>query len=179
MSDFNKILHQQCYDSGRWFLISKLTNGKHVCRRLVNSMSTTFHAIQISFSAPCTISIPRDVSHSASWSKHPSSNPFPPSLSLSFLPLPLHFPLPIYLFPLTPFLIFLSFPPFPVSSPAASGVESQPKTEFRAFSVKNLASGENNFSDVREELYRLPPCLSQNTPPQFFLWSICSNVNAV
>ena len=34
--------------------------------------------------------------------------------------------------------------------------------------MKNLASVENNFSGVHEELYLLPPGLWQNTHPEIF-----------
>jgi len=47
--------------------------------------------------------------------------------------------------------------------------EPQPKIEFGAFEVKNLTSGENNFSDVYEELYLASPCLWQNSSPKKFL----------
>jgi len=41
--------------------------------------------------------------------------------------------------------------------------------------VKHLTSGENNLSVIREELYRLPPCLAKHFPLLKFFWSICSN----
>ena len=61
------------------------------------------------------------------------------------------------------------------SGGALSGAEPQSKLNLMHFKWKNLASGENNFSDVHEELYWLSPCLRQNTSPNF-IWSICSNV---
>ena len=105
---------------------------------------------------------------SASWSKFPHHLTFLPLRSLLYpflcsLPVPYpgfppHFPSPsLSLFPSL----------FPKSSWGldTSGVWgwALAEIEFGASKVKNLASGENNFSDVHKELYWLPPCLSPST----------------
>ena len=63
-----------------------------------------------------------------------------------------------------------------VSFPAGSG-RNPAEFEFGTFKVKNLASSENNFSEVHEKLYWFPLSLAKQFSLKCF-WSICSNVYA-
>jgi len=69
--------------------------------------------------------------------------------------------------------------PFPQIQLGCLGALGYPaEIEFNWFKVKNLASGENNFSDVHEELYWLPLFLSKHFP-LFFLEHLLQRLYSV
>jgi len=88
----------------------------------------------------------------------PSCNPSPslpfplPPLLSSLYPFPFSLPVPSISLSLLPsFLLPLPFPRIELEVWRSSVILAA--FEFGEFQVKNLASDENNFIDVREELY--------------------------